>query len=247
MLRSGSLVFPLLIAVLSGCGPAPEPVTPPSGGSEPAERATPEPAPASPAGDNPAEGPAATPAAPDPAPSAAAPQSDADSLARDFLKSGGRRIGYSATKKLFAYPAEQRRADGFRLDIIFAGEDGRQRDVMQVCDFAECAEKLDEIAKEMAPKLSSRLGGDGYVSIRGIGWPSGRDELEVSSLGMKLRLTKGRLEGVREGKPASSIGQIKGGKLLAIFLVPDSKLLAAFTKPAGTAAVVQEFQVLKLP
>jgi hypothetical protein len=245
MFRSGTLVFPLLLVVLSSCGPAAEPAASPSGGSQPLETPTETP-PAAPAGAETSDAPAA-PAGAEAAPPAAA-QSESESLARDFLKSGGRRIGYSATKKLFAYPSEQRRADGFRLDIVFAGEDGRQRDVMQVCDFAECAEKLDEIAKNVAPKLSSRLEGDGYVAIRGIGWPSGRDELEVSSLGMKLRYTKGRLERLNEGKPAASIGQIKGADLLAIFVVPDSKLLAVFAKPTGdTTGVVQQFHVFKLP
>ena len=247
MLRSGTVVFSLLLALLPSCGPAPEPISPRAGAEPPGEATTEEPA--APAVGEAQEGPAAlaaTEAAPAAAPAAA--QSESESLARDFMKSGGRRIGYSATKKLFAYPSEQRRADGFRLDIVFAGEDGRQRDVMQVCDFAECAEKLDELAKEVGPKLSARLEGDGYVAIRGIGWPSGRDELDVSSMGMKLRYTKGRLEGVHEGKPAVSIGQIKGSELLALFVVPDSKLLAVFVKPAGGAAgVIQEFQVLKRP
>jgi hypothetical protein len=244
MLRYGTLVFPLLLALLSSCGPAPEPVTP-GGDPQPPGGATAE-EPAAPAGGDAKEGPAA-PAATEGASSApAAAQSESESLARDLMKSGGRRIGYSATKKLFAYPSEQRRADGFRLDIVFAGEDGKQRDVMQVCDFAECAEKLDELVKEVGPKLTARLEGDGYAAIRGIGWPSGRDDLDVSSLGMKLRYTKGRLEGVHEGKPPVSFGQIKG-ELLAIFVVPDSKLLAVFVKPAGGAAVIQEFHVLKRP
>jgi hypothetical protein len=179
--------------------------------------------------------------------------SDAATLARDFLKTGGRRIGYSASKKGFAYPVEQRQEKGFGLDIQFMGEDGKPRDAMRVCQIGECEEHLDEISKELLPKLAKRLEDDGYVAIRGIGWPQGRDELEVSLLGMKLKYTKGKLEALREGKPAARLN-VAGGKrldspgLLAVFVVPDSKVLAAFGTPADTkGGLVQDFYVFKLP
>lgn len=248
MLRSSSLVVTLALALIPGCGagstpPPASPDGPPAEAPEPAKEAAPEEgaeAAAAPPGE-------AAPAAPEGG-GAAAP-SESESLARDFVKKGGRRIGYSATKKSFAYPFEQRREDGFRLDIYFTDEDGRKRDVMQVCDFAECAERLDELAKEVLPKLASRLEGDGYAAIRGIGWPSGRDELEVGTLGMKLRYANGRLEALREGKPAASLGAVgsRSPELLAIFVIPDSKRLAVFAKPSDAKGVVQELHVVKLP
>jgi hypothetical protein len=175
------------------------------------------------------------------------------SLARDFLKTGGRRVGYSATKKAFAYPVEHRAERGFGLDVQFAGDDGRPRDMMRICQIGECEEHLDEIMKEMLPKLASRLEQDGYVSIRGIGWPQGRDELEVNSLTMKLKYTKGKLESLREGKPAARL-TLLGGKrldaptLMAVFIIPDTQLLGAFAAPSGDAkGMVQDFYVFKLP
>jgi hypothetical protein len=234
----GTLVFALVLAALPACGSTPAPATPdavpePSAAEEPAA------AEGAPAGD--AAEPAGQAAA---APEGAAP-SEAEDLARDFVKKGGRRIGYSASKKSFAYPLEQRRADGFRLDVIFTDEEGRKKDVLQICDFVECAEKLDELAKALIPKLASRLEGDGYVAIRGIGWPSGRDELEVGTLGMKLRYSNGRLEALREGKPAVTLGQVKSQELLAVFVIPDVKRLGVFAKSGGSA--VQDFHVVKLP
>ncbi|EYF01537.1 hypothetical protein [Chondromyces apiculatus] len=236
--------FRLLAALgfLAACG-SPPPAEAPD--------ATPPAEPPPPAAPAPAEEPAPaaekvpeTPAAP-----AEAAPSDAEVLARDFLKTGGRRIGYSATKKGFAYPLEQRKEDGFRLDILFTDEEGRKRDVMTVCDYAVCVERLDEIAKELLPKLAARLQDDGYASIRGIGWPSGRDELEVNLIGMKLKYTSGRLEGLREGKPPLTLGRLgtKAPELLAVFVVPDVKRLGVLAKPADGKGVVQELHIVKLP
>lgn len=183
----------------------------------------------------------------------AEPASEAAAMARDFLKTGGRRIGWSAQKKMFAYPAEQRSETGFGLDIQFVGEDGKPRDAMRICQIGECEEHLDELSKELLPKLTSRLENDGYVSIRGIGWPQGRDELEVSSLSMKLQYSKGTLSSLREGKPAARLS-IQGGKrisadtLLAVFVIPDTKWLPAFAPPGKDAkGLTQEFFVFKLP
>lgn len=183
----------------------------------------------------------------------AEPGSEAATLARDFLKTGGRRIGYSATKKMFAYPAEQRSETGFGLDIQFVGEDGKPRDAMRICQIGECEEHLDELSKELLPKLTSRLESDGYVSIRGLGWPQGHDELEVNSLSLKLKYSKGNLSVLKEGKPAARLS-IQGGKrlsadtLLAVFIIPDTKWLPVFA-PAGKDAKgqIQEFFLFKLP
>ncbi|AKT40005.1 hypothetical protein [Chondromyces crocatus] len=242
MMRS-ALCLGSLLAFLSACGSPPPPEAP-EPLAEPAPAAPVEPAPAAPA-----EPVAEEPKTPAPAAAPEPEPSDAEVLARDFLKTGGRRIGYSATKKGFAYPLEQRNQEGFRLDILFTDEEGRKKDVIAVCDFASCVERLDEVSKTLRPKLAERLQSEGYESIRGIGWPSGRDELEVGVLGMKLRYTGGRLEGLREGKPAATLGRLgaKAPELLAIFVVPESKRLGVLVKPADGKGVVQELHVVKLP
>jgi hypothetical protein len=95
------------------------------------------------------------------------------------------------------------------------------------------------------PKLAARLEADEYTSVRATGWPS-RDELELPSLGFKLRLDKGKLQAVREGKPAKSLGSVKPAKLLAIYLVPDAKLVGLFSSEDGQEEN-QVFSALKLP
>ncbi len=168
------------------------------------------------------------------------------------MKSGGRWIAYSANKKGFAYPVTRRQAAGtFGLEVRFVGEDAVARDVLSVCHPGECEERLDEIAKTFIPKLAARFDEQGYVGIRGIGWPSGGSELDVTSLNLKLKLIQGHLEGVHEGKPNVRFTQA-GGKPLAVatlealFVVPDKKLVGAFSKESGDSGA-SEFAVLKMP
>lgn len=246
MLRPLSLAAPLLL-ILASCGsppPAEAPTTPPAAPEASADPA----ASAAPAA-------AAEPAA-SAAPAAAAPEapaSEAATLARELAKSGGRRIGYSATKKAFAHPVERRvPSGGFSLDIQFTGEDGSPRDAMRVCQPGECEDRLDEMLKTFLPKLTERLESDGYTAIRAIGWPGGGDELEVQSLSAKLRYQKGKLTKVIEGKPAAPLAKLGGPRFdsapEAVFVVPGGKLLAVFAKPSGDAkGLVQELHVFKLP
>jgi hypothetical protein len=190
-------------------------------------------------------------AKPDAKPAAASKSmSETETLARDIIKGGGRRIGWSATKKLFVVPSEKRTETSFSIDVLFYGEDGQSRDPMRICQPGECEERLDEILKEVLPKLAQKLEDGGFVTIRSIGWPDGRDELEVSSLGMKLKYTKGRVDGLKEGaKPVAFTvagGRLDAPSLKAVFLVPDTKLLGVFATPSK-AGVVQTFHVLKMP
>lgn len=259
LLKPHALIASLIVAVLpAGCGPAPEAQSPPSESSPPesASPAAAEPAASAEpvASAEPAAGGAPSEAKPS-APSEAAAESSSEALARDFLKSGGRRIGYSATKKGFAYPVERRAEAGFGLDVQFVGEDGNPRDTVRVCQIGECEEGLNEIVKELLPKLASRIEQEGYVSIRGIGWPQGRDELEVSSLSMKLKYKKGRMEALREGKPAAALTpvgkRLDAETVLAVFVVPDSKILGVLAPPAkpgkDAKGQIQELYILKLP
>jgi hypothetical protein len=236
----------LILALCPSCGSPPAPETPPAKAAAPEAEAAPSGAPS-------AEPAASAEPAPSAAPSAkpeAAP-SESAALARELVKSGGRRIGYSAAKKAFAYPVERRIQNGFSIDIQFLGEDGSPRDTLRVCQPGECEDKLDEMLKDVLPKLGDRLERDGYTAIRAIGWPSGGDELEVSSLSGKLHWGKGRLELLRQGKPAAGLGQL--GKRLdgtpeAVFVVPGGKVLAAFSKPAGDGrGQVQELYLFKMP
>jgi hypothetical protein len=249
--------FALAVGLFSGCGPS-KPADSPEGTAK--EEAKPEEAKPEEAAQKPDE---AKPdeaaqkpeeAAQKPAAEPAKAQSEFDVLARDLAKGGGRRIGWSATKKSFAIPSEKRNDASFGLDIQFMAEDGAVKDPMRICQMGECEEHLDELLKDLLPKLASKLEGDGYVALRGIGWPDGSDELPVSSLNGKLRWLKGgRVELVREGKPAAGLTVVSGGgrldaeALRAIFLVPDSKLVGVFVTPAKKTGVVQTFHVLKLP
>jgi hypothetical protein len=255
--RLFAYIAPVIAVFVAGCGPstpADVPESPPptgetSGSTEKSADGTGEAAggEAAPGGD----ATAATKPAGDA--KAEAPASEAAGLARDFLKTGGRRIGYSASKKLFAYPVERRSETGFGLDIQFMNADGSPKDAMRICQIGECEEHLDELSKELLPKLTARLEADEFTSIRGIGWPQGRDELEVNSLTMKLKYTKGKIEALREGKPAARLTQAGSKKLdaptlMAVFVVPDSKLLGVFAAPSGDAkGLVQEFYIFKLP
>ena len=247
MLRPLSLAAPLLL-ILASCGsppPAEAPTTTPTATPE----ASPDPAPS-------AAPEASADAAPSAAPAAAAapeaPASEAATLARELAKSGGRRIGYSASKKAFAHPVERRIQNGFSLDIQFTGEDGSPRDAMRICQPGECEDKLDEMLKAFLPKLTERLESEGFTTMRAIGWPGGGDELEIQSLGAKLHYAKGKLTKVVAGKPAAALTKLGGSRFdsapEAVFVVPGGKLLAVFAKPSGDAkGLVQELHVFKLP
>jgi|GEM_PF-2722587 hypothetical protein len=251
--RLFSYIAPVIVAFVAGCGPSSDAKSPPQTGPE--ETGSTETAGGEATGDAKPSGgdEAAAKPAGDAKPEAEAPASEAAGLARDFLKTGGRRIGYSASKKLFAYPVERRSEAGFGLDIQFMNADGQPKDAMRICQIGECEEHLDELSKELLPKLTARLEADEFTSLRGIGWPQGRDELEVNSLTMKLKYTKGKIEALREGKPAARLTQAGSKKLdaptlMAVFVVPDSKLLGVFAPPSGDAkGLVQEFYIFKLP
>lgn len=247
MLRPVSLAAPLLF-LLASCGSPPPADAPKTTTDAPAASA--DPAASAEAGVDAKASDA--PAATAPAGAAEAPASEAATLARELAKSGGRRIGYSATKKAFASPVEHRVQNGFSLDIQFTGEDGSPRDALRICQPGECEDKLDEMLKAFLPKLTERLEADGYTTIRALGWPGGSDELEVQSLGAKLHYAKGRLTKVVEGKAAANLTKLGGPRFdaapEAVFVVPGGKLLAVLAKPSGDAkGLVQELHVFKLP
>ncbi|MRG96297.1 hypothetical protein [Polyangium spumosum] len=252
MLRSlAALTF--VLALVPACGPAKEPVTPEGGSDEaaadpaateakPAEGAAA--AEAKPEGEAPAEA-----KAPERKPAEAKALSESESLAKEIVKGGGRRIGWSASKKLFMVPMEKRTEEAFSIEVHFVGDDGKVRDPMQICQLGECAEHFDEKLTELLPKLAQKVEEGEFVAIRSIGWPDNRDELDVSSLGMKLRLSKGKIEGVKEGqKPVvfPPVGRFEIWGLKAIYVVPDTKLLGVFAKPANPG-FVQTFHVVKVP
>lgn len=179
----------------------------------------------------------------------AASSSPSEVLARDLIKAGGRRIGYSASKKRFLVPIEIRSEGGRGLDLRLFDSEGQPREIERVCQPGECEEHLDEIAKDLIPKLAARLEKEGYETVYSVGWPSGRDEIDVASLNARLRYEKGRLLTVREKKPAVSLRALggrapKATSLSAVFPVPTEKLLGAFV---AEGAAIQEFFVFKLP
>ena len=74
-----------------------------------------------------------------------------------------------------------------------------------------------------------------------MGWPSGRDEIEVGTLQAKLRQEKGRISLVREKKTTQLRalgGHAPKGEITAVYPVPAAKLLGVL---AG------DFFVFKLP
>lgn len=236
MKPSGLFACLLLIAA---CGPE-VPAASPSAENAPASA---EPAAAPP--------PSAEPAArePDKPAPAAVESSPAETLARDLVKAGGRRIAWSASKKRFVVPIEMRAGGGRGLDLRYYDDEGHQREIQRVCQPGECEDRLDEIVKELIPKLASRLTSEGYEPISAVGWPSGREEMEVGSIGLTLRFSRGKLEAVREKKPALPLRSLggrspKGEGLSALYPVPGQKLLGAF---APADKVAYEFYLFKLP
>jgi hypothetical protein len=221
-------ILSLLLAAVAGCGSPEPPKTP---GAE-AEKA-PEPhAAESASASASAEAPPATPAA---EPTAS------EVLARDLLKAGGRRIGWSATKKRFIVPVDARSEGGRGLDLTFYDDEGQQRDIQRVCQPGECEDRLDEIIKELMPKLSSRLQSEGYESVASIGWPAGRDEIDVGTLGAKLRNDHGRFSFVRGSKtsPLRALGgRAPKGDPTVVYAVPSARLLGV---------LADGFFVFKLP
>jgi hypothetical protein len=199
--------------------------------------------PAASASPTPTAEPSAAPEAPKPP-----PETPEESLARDLLKSGGRRIGFSATKKRFVVPIEMRVDASRGLDLRFYDDQGHQRENLRVCQPGECETRLDEIVKELLPKLKERFASEGYEAIYAVGWPQGRDEVELHSIQLKLRLDRGKLTIPREKKPALPL-RVLGGKgpkneITALYPVAAQKLLGVFAKGDKTE---QDFFVYKLP
>jgi hypothetical protein len=215
----------LVIASIPACGPAtPAPAAEGAKDSPPAEPAA-----------------SAAPAEPEAAKSAPAGEpSPMETLARDLLKSGGRRIAWSASKKRFLVPMDQRADGGRGLNLYFYDDEGNQREILKVCQPGECEDRLDELAKELLPKLTARLSSEGFEAVSSVGWPSGRDEIEVGTLNAKLRQDKGRISIVRDKKstPLRAMGGKTKGEISAVYPVTSSKLMGVL---AG------DFFVVKLP
>ncbi len=247
VIRSAALplLASLLLAPLPGCGPA-APAHAPDGDASAKSDGKPD-------GKPDAKPEATSEDSADPAPKADAPtapssaSSPAESLARDLVKSGGRRIAYSASKKRFIVPVDMHTDGGRGLDLKFYDDEGAQREIQRVCQPGECEDRLDEIARELIPKLAARLEKEGFEAVNAAGWPSGRDELPVNALGGKLRYEKGRLSLTVEGKKAATPLRTSGGKtprsdaLQAVYPVPTAKLLGAVVEGD------REFYVFKLP
>ena len=141
---------------------------------------------------------------------------------------------------------DQRRIDAYEILAEFfirliQEVQRQQREILRVCQPGECEESLDEKAKELLPKLAARLGSEGYEPVSSVGWPEGRDEVEVGALQAKLHQDKGRLSLVREKKstPLRALGgRSPRGEITAVYPVLSAKLIGLL---AG------EFFVFKLP
>jgi hypothetical protein len=222
----------LMLLPLLACGP-----------KEPAQ--TPEPtaeAPATTASAAPSAEASTAPEVTKPAP--ASEGTPAEALARDLVKAGGRRIGYSASKKRFVLPMDTRSEGGRGLDLRFFDDEGAQREILRVCQPGECEERLDELFRDLLPRLAGRLEKEGFEPVSAIGWPSGRDELDVSTLGARLHYEKGKLTMAVGQKPPTPLRPL-GGKapraatLTALYPILGSKLLGVLAE--------SDFSVFKLP
>ncbi len=144
-------------------------------------------------------------------------------------------------------PTDLRTEGGRGLALRFYDDDGAQREIQQVCQPGECEDRLDEIARDLIPKLAARLEKEGYEPVSAAGWPSGRDELPVGSLGGTLHYQKGRLSLTLDGKKAAVPLRPAGGTgprsdaLEAVYPVPAAKLLGVVVEGA------RELYVFKLP
>jgi hypothetical protein len=184
----------------------------------------------------------ATPSSTPDAPTKPPPEAEStpsQTLARELLKSGGRRIAWSSSKKRFLVPVDARFENGRGLDLRLYDDEGNQRDIQRVCQPGECEEQLDEIVKGMIPKLAARLDGEGFEGVSSIGWPDGRDEIDVGTLGAKLRYERGGISIVRDGKATAlrSGARLKAAPTV-VYPVPAAKLLGV---------IAGEFRVLRLP
>jgi hypothetical protein len=218
----------LALALLASCGPAtpaqaPEPAKEAPSAEPAKEASTAEPAPPEvhatvPAADGVGDLHNIKPAA----------DSLADSLARDLVKAGGRRIAFSASKKRFFVPVDQRAGDGRGLNLYLYDDEGGQREIVKVCQPGECEERLDEIVKDLLPKLSARLSSEGFEPVSAVGWPSGRDEIDVATLQIRLHQDRGRLSVVngKKSTPLRALGHAPTGEISAVYPVPSAKLLA---------------------
>src|SRR5262245_50753965 len=133
-MRISGVTCAAAFVLVVGCGSgssSPPPASPgePASSSEPAA-----------AGSSAPEGAAPAPESSGAAKAASAPASESESLARDIVKSGGRRIGYSATKKSWVHPQSRRTGESTSLDVVFTDEEGRPKDVMRICQAGECDE-----------------------------------------------------------------------------------------------------------
>ena len=157
------------------------------------------------------------------------------------MKAGGRRIAWSASKKRFIVPVDFHTDGGRGLDLRFYDDEGQQRDIQRICQPGECEERLDDLVKDLMPKLAARLSSEGYEGVSSVGWPSGRDEIDVNAVGGKLRYQRGVLSVVRGSKAVSLHSRGKSPKadgLSAVYPVPSAKLLGVYA---------DEFFVFKLP
>jgi hypothetical protein len=229
LLVSRKAVIAFMVAPLVACGPSSPAQSPEAAKETPSAEPEASAAPSATAGSKPE----AAKAAPE------AEASPVEALARDLVKAGGRRIGWSASKKRFVVPVDFRTDGGRGLDLRFYDDDGAQREILRVCQPGECEERLDEMIKELLPKLSARLDKEGFESVASVGWPSGRDEIDVGTLQAKLRQERGRISLVREKKATPLRGHAPKGEISAVYPVPSAKLLGVVAE--------REFVVLKLP
>lgn len=166
-----------------------------------------------------------------------------EQLARDMIKTG-RKIGWSSSKRAFAYGMPWTAGPGRGFRIEFQTEDGKI-EMHEVCKPGECEQTLDEDMAREIPNIAAKLGAGDYQAVWGNGWAPGQPELELTSAGLKLSFDKGRLSLV-DGKNKKPLGSAPGKSApVAVFVVKDAKVLVVDFSPDG--GPTHEFRSFKLP
>lgn len=166
-----------------------------------------------------------------------------EQLARDMIKTG-RKIGWSASKRVFAYGMPWSAGPGRGMRVDFQAEDGKI-ETHEVCKPGECEQSMDDDMARELPAIAAKLGAGDFQPVWGNGWAPDQPELELRSAGLKLAFDKGRLSLV-DGKSKKALGSAPGKSApLAVFVVKDAKVLIVDFSPDGGAS--HEFKLFKLP
>lgn len=181
--------------------------------TETAETPAPEPKPAEKTADQTVE------KAPDPA--------TPEGLARILLDDGVAWL--AATNQLVGIEDVQAEGTGVGMQAVIIGDKGK-RDVIELCEPADCENAKGTLAKKLAGELRKRSV-SGAVVMKRTEWKADAKELELAEVETKLTWHKNQMQVVRKGKPA---------KPMAVKVTPPHKAapFSVYVAPEGTVIAV---------